>query len=161
MVKKLRDAGAIVIGKTNLHELANGITSISSMGGQTRNPYDLTRNPGGSSGGTGAAVAASFGAAGLGTDTCGSIRNPSSENNLFGLRGTARPVEPLRHRPALAHAGHRRPARTDGDRSRLMLDATVGFDANDPLTANSKGRIPKTYLWASATAASGTCRLAC
>src|SRR5690242_1248486 len=88
MVKKLRDAGAVVIGKTNLHELAYGITSISSAGGQTRNPYDPTRNPGGSSGGTGAAVAASFAAAGMGTDTCGSIRNPSSENSLWGLRGT-------------------------------------------------------------------------
>src|SRR5258707_938408 len=64
MVKKLRDAGAVLIGKTNLPELAYGITSISSMGGQTLNPYDLTRNPGGSSGGTGAAVAANFGAAG-------------------------------------------------------------------------------------------------
>ena len=88
MVKKLRDAGAVVIGKTNLHELAYGITSISSAGGQTRNPYDPTRNPGGSSGGTGAAVAASFAAAGMGTDTCGSIRNPSSANSLWGLRGT-------------------------------------------------------------------------
>ena len=60
VVKKLRDAGAVIIGKTNLHELAYGITTISSMGGQTRNPYDPTRNPGGSSGGTGAAVAANF-----------------------------------------------------------------------------------------------------
>ena len=66
MVKKLRDAGAVIIGKTNLHELAYGITTISSAGGQTRNPYDPTRNPGGSSGGTGAAVAASFAAAGHG-----------------------------------------------------------------------------------------------
>src|SRR5206468_6614043 len=86
--KKLRDAGAIIIGKTNLHELAYGITTISSMGGQTLNPYDVTRNPGGSSGGTGAAVAANFAAAGMGSDTCGSIRNPSSANNLVGLRGT-------------------------------------------------------------------------
>ena len=62
----LRAAGAVIIGKTNLHELAYGITSISSMGGQTRNPYDLTRNPGGSSGGTGAAVTANFAAAGMG-----------------------------------------------------------------------------------------------
>src|SRR2546430_211628 len=54
-VQKLREAGAVIIGKTNLHELAAGITSISSLGGQTRNPYDLARNPGGSSGGTGAA----------------------------------------------------------------------------------------------------------
>ncbi len=87
-VKRLREAGAIILGKTNLHELAMGITTISSLGGQTRNPYDLQRNPGGSSGGTGAAVAASFGAIGWGTDTCGSIRNPAAQNNLFGLRPT-------------------------------------------------------------------------
>lgn len=74
MVKRLRDAGAVILGKTNLHELAYGITTISSAGGQTRNPYDPTRNPGGSSGGTAAAVSASFAAAGMGTDTCGSDR---------------------------------------------------------------------------------------
>src|SRR6185503_18762587 len=87
-VQKLREAGAVIVAKTNLHELARGITTVSSLGGQTRNPYDPTRNPGGSSGGTGAAVAASFAAAGMGTDTCGSIRNPSSANSLWGLRGT-------------------------------------------------------------------------
>ncbi|HCW79008.1 MAG TPA: glutamyl-tRNA amidotransferase, partial [Gemmatimonadetes bacterium] len=56
-VARLREAGAVILGKANMHELASGITTISSMGGQTRNPYDLTRNPGGSSGGTGAAIA--------------------------------------------------------------------------------------------------------
>ena len=117
MVKKLRDAGVVIIGKTNLHELAYGITTISSMGGQTRNPYDPTRNPGGSSGGTGAAVAASFAAAGMGTDTCGSIRIPSANNNLVGLRGTTRSLEPHRHHPACDDAGHRRPAGANGDGS--------------------------------------------
>src|SRR5436190_1904470 len=106
MVNRLKDAGAVIVGKTNLHELAYGITSISSAGGQTRNPYDPARNPGGSSGGTGAAVAASFAAAGLGTDTCGSIRNPSANNNLVGLRGTPglsspRGLRPLSHTPAI------------------------------------------------------------
>lgn len=87
-VWKLREAGAVILAKTNMHELAAGITSISSLGGQTRNPYDPARNPGGSSGGTGAAVAASFGAVGWGSDTCGSIRIPSSVHNLVGLRPT-------------------------------------------------------------------------
>ena len=101
-VKKLRDAGAIIIAKTNLHELAAGITSVSSLGGQTRNPYDPSRNAGGSSGGTAAAVAASFAAAGMGSDTCGSIRIPAGSNNLFGLRVTpgvssAQGVIPLSH----------------------------------------------------------------
>ena len=146
MVKKLRDAGAVFIGKTNLHELAYGITSISSMGGQTLNPYDPTRNPGGSSGGTGAAVAANFAAAGMGTDTCGSIRNPSADNNLFGLRGTLG----LSSRDGIIPLSHTQDiggplARTVTDLM-LMLDATVGFDPADPLTAASDGRIPRTYL---------------
>ena len=87
-VRRLREAGAIVLGKTSMHELARGITPVSSVTGQTRNPYDPTRNPGGSSGGTGAAVAASFGAVGMGSDTCGSIRIPSAHHALVGLRGT-------------------------------------------------------------------------
>lgn len=145
MVQKLKDAGAVVIGKTNLHELAYGITSISSAGGQTRNPYDPTRNPGGSSGGTGAAVAASFGAAGLGTDTCGSIRNPSSENSLWGLRGTIG----LSSRDGIVPLAHSQDiggplARTVGDLI-LMLDHTVGVDPADPITRESQGHIPRTY----------------
>lgn len=145
MVKKLRDAGAVIIGKTNLHELAYGITSISSAGGQTRNPYDPTRNPGGSSGGTGAAIAASFAAAGMGTDTCGSIRNPSSENSLWGLRGTIG----LSSRDGIVPLSHSQDiggplARTVEDLI-LMLDNTVGFDPADPITRNSQNNIPRTY----------------
>jgi len=87
-VTRLRAAGAIIIAKTNLHEFARDITTVSSLGGQTRNPYDTSRYPGGSSGGTGAALAAEFAAAGLGTDTCGSIRLPAAFNNLYGLRPT-------------------------------------------------------------------------
>ena len=87
-VRRLRDAGAIILGKANMHELAFGITTLSSLGGQTRNTYDPSRYPGGSSGGTGAAIAASFAAIGWGYDTGGSIRIPSSHNNLFGLRHT-------------------------------------------------------------------------
>jgi Asp-tRNA(Asn)/Glu-tRNA(Gln) amidotransferase A subunit family amidase len=145
LVRRLKDAGAVVIGKTNLHELAYGITTISSAGGQTHNPYDPTRNPGGSSGGTGAAVAASFAAAGLGTDTCGSIRNPSSENSLWGLRGTAG----LSSRDGIVPLAHSQDiggplARTVGDLI-LMLDYTVGVDPNDPITRESQGHIPRTY----------------
>jgi amidase len=146
MVKKLRDAGVVIIGKTNLHELAYGITTTSSMGGQTRNPYDLTRAPGGSSGGTGAAVAASFAAAGMGTDTCGSIRIPSANNNLVGLRGTRglssrTGIIPL----ALTQDIGGPLARTVTDLS-IMLDATVGPDPADPVTQASLGHIPPSYL---------------
>jgi Asp-tRNA(Asn)/Glu-tRNA(Gln) amidotransferase A subunit family amidase len=66
-VRKLRDAGAVILGKVNLHELALGLTTISSYGGQTLNPYDLTRAPGGSSGGSGVAAAANFAAFAIGT----------------------------------------------------------------------------------------------
>jgi amidase len=146
MVRKLREAGAVIIGKTNLHELAYGITSVSSVGGQTRNPYDLTRNPGGSSGGTGAAVAASFAAAGMGTDTCGSIRNPSSSNNLVGLRGTTG----LSSRDGIVPLSHTQDiggplARSVTDLA-IMLDATVGADPADATTRASQGQIPRTYF---------------
>jgi Asp-tRNA(Asn)/Glu-tRNA(Gln) amidotransferase A subunit family amidase len=145
-VRKLRQAGAIVIGKTNLHELAYGITSVSSMGGQTRNPYDPSRNPGGSSGGTGAAVGASFAAAGMGTDTCGSIRIPSAHNNLFGLRGT----RGLSSRDGIIPLSLTQDiggplARSVSDLI-LMLDATVGFDPADSVTNASDGKIPRTYM---------------
>jgi hypothetical protein len=111
MVKKLKDAGAVVIGKTNLHELAYGITTISSVAGQTRNPYDPNRNPGGSSGGTAAAVAASFAAAGMGTDTCGSIRNPLPRTTCSDCAG--RPAC-----PAATASSRWRTARTSAGRWR-------------------------------------------
>ena len=87
-VKALRNAGAIVLGKTNLHELALEGLTVSSLGGQTANPYDLTRTPGGSSGGTGAAIAAGFAVLGTGTDTMNSLRSPASANSLFSFRPT-------------------------------------------------------------------------
>ena len=86
IVKKLKNAGAIIIAKTNLHEFAVWGETVSSILGQTLNPYDLSRTPGGSSGGTGAALAANFGLVGIGTDSVNSVRSPSSANNLVGLR---------------------------------------------------------------------------
>lgn len=144
-VKRLREAGIVIVGKTNLHELASGITTISSLGGQTRNPYDLTRNPGGSSGGTGAAVAANFAAAGLGTDTCGSIRIPAAHNNLVGLRGTMGllsrdGIVPL----ALGQDVGGPLARSVTDVA-LILDATVGVDPKDPVTKLGEGHAPASY----------------
>lgn len=139
-VRKLREAGAVILGKTNLHELAYGITTISSMGGQTRNPYALNRNPGGSSGGTGAAIAAGFAAIGWGTDTCGSIRIPASANRLFGLRPTKglssiEGILPLAHSQDAAGPI----ARTMIDLA-IGLDATIGPDPDDPATAVLEGR---------------------
>src|SRR5471032_1934215 len=140
VVKKLRDAGAIIIGKANMHELAAGITSISSMGGQTRNPYDLSRCPGGSSGGTGAAIAANFAVIGWGSDTCGSIRIPSAFGSLFGLR----PTMGLFSRDGIVPLSHTQD--TPGPLERTVtdlaigLDATVGADPNDVATRVLDGR---------------------
>ncbi|KZT30119.1 amidase signature enzyme [Neolentinus lepideus HHB14362 ss-1] len=87
-VLRIRAAGAVIIAKANLHEFAISGLTISSILGQTKNPYDLTRTPGGSSGGTGASVAASFAVMGTGTDTVNSIRSPTSANSLVGIRPT-------------------------------------------------------------------------
>jgi len=86
--KRIREKGAIILGKANLHDFAFGFETISSLGGQKYNPYDTTRYPGGSSGGTAAAVAFNFVIVGLGTDTGGSIQIPSSFNDLVGIRPT-------------------------------------------------------------------------
>jgi Asp-tRNA(Asn)/Glu-tRNA(Gln) amidotransferase A subunit family amidase len=87
-VKALVDAGAVILGKTNLHELALEGLTVSSIGGQTVNPYDLSRTPGGSSGGSGAAVAANLAILATGTDTVNSLRSPASANSLFSFRPT-------------------------------------------------------------------------
>ena len=85
VIRKLRDAGAIIIVKTNMDELAAGSAGLSSVGGQTLNPYDLSRGPGGSSGGTAVAVNAAFATVGLGTETGVSVRDPATNNALIGI----------------------------------------------------------------------------
>jgi amidase len=145
MVRKLRDAGAVILAKTNMHELAAGITTTGSRFGQTRNPYDLDRNPGGSSGGTGAGIAANFAVAGMGSDTCGSIRNPASQNNLVGLRGT----QGLSSRAGIVPLSTTQDiggplAKTISDLA-IMLDATVGPDPGDASTKESSEHIPASY----------------
>lgn len=146
LVERLRAAGAIILGKTNMHEFAYGITSQGSAFGAVKNPYDPTRNPGGSSGGTGAAVAANFAAVGMGSDTCGSIRIPAAHNSLVGLRGTQglvsrQGIVPLSHTQDIAGPI----ARSVTDLA-LVLDATVGYDPQDPQTAQSRGQVPQSYL---------------
>ncbi len=133
-IDKLLAAGAVVIAKTNLHEYAYGITTVSSLLGQTRNPYDIRRVPGGSSGGTGAAVAASFGAIGLGSDTCGSIRIPSAFNNLIGLRpskglSSIHGVIPLSHTQDVAA-----PLARGAEDLAILLDILSGYDPEDAAT---------------------------
>src|SRR3982074_1636582 len=144
-VRRLREAGALILGKANLQEFASGGISVSSLGGQVKNPYDLTRTPGGSSGGTGAAVAANFAAAGTGSDTGGSIRSPASATSLVGLR----PTRGLITRDGIVPVSFTQDTigpmtRNVADTARL-LDIMVGYDPNDPVTALNVGNIPKTY----------------
>ncbi|WP_348231429.1 amidase family protein [Funiculus sociatus] len=134
-VQRLRDAGAIVLAKSNLAEFAfSPQRSVSSILGTTRNPYDLSRVPAGSSGGTGAAVAANFGTVGLGTDTGNSIRGPSSHNALVGIRSTIG----LTSRDGIVPLNLYRDiggpmARTVED-AVLVFEAIAGYDPADPST---------------------------
>jgi len=144
-VQKLREAGALILAKSNLSEFAFGFTSDSSLGGLTLNPYDTTRNSGGSSGGTGAAIAANFGVIGFGTDTGGSIRVPSSFNSLVGLRPTIgltsrSGIIPL----ALTQDVGGPMARTVADVA-AALSVVAGFDPKDPVTEGSIGKVPEDY----------------
>jgi Asp-tRNA(Asn)/Glu-tRNA(Gln) amidotransferase A subunit family amidase len=144
-VAKLRAAGAILIAKANMTELARHGMTVSSMGGQTLNPYDLTRTPGGSSGGTGAAVAANFGAAGTGSDTVNSIRSPASANSLVGLRPTRGLVGRTGISPCSSFQDQSGPiTRTVADAA-VMLNVMAGYDPDDATTGVIKGKTLPDY----------------
>jgi amidase len=144
-VARIRKAGALILAKANMQEFARGGMSISSLGGQVRNPYDLSRTPGGSSGGTGASIAANFAVLGTGSDTGQSIRSPASANNLVGIRPTRGLVSRTGVIPNSLTQDEVGPiARTVTDAA-LLLDVMAGYDPADPITALGKGRIPKSY----------------
>lgn len=142
VTKRLREAGAVILGKTNLSEWANFRSSHSSSGwsgrgGQTRNPYALDRNPCGSSSGSGAAAAANLCAIAVGTETDGSVVCPSSANSLVGIKPTLGLVSragiiPIAHSQDTAGPM----ARTVTDAA-MLLSAISGFDPRDPITRNS------------------------
>lgn len=141
---RLREAGAIILGKVNMQEWARSIHTNSSVIGRTLSPYQIDRNVGGSSGGTAVAVTIEMAAAGLGTDTCGSIRIPSAYNGLFGLRPTIglssrSGVIPLS--PSEDTVGPMTRAVVD---LAILLDATAGPDPDDPITAGAD--VPGSYL---------------
>lgn len=145
ITQKLRSAGAIILAKVNLHEFAIWGETVSSIRGQTLNPYDLTRTPGGSSGGTGAGVAANFATAGIGTDTINSIRSPASANSIVGIRPTLGLVSRAGVIPYSSTQDAAGPlARTVTDAAK-MLNVLVGYDPNDPATAWSIGNTEKDY----------------
>lgn len=150
VIARLRGAGAVILGKTNLSEWANfrstrSSSGWSSRGGQTRNPYVLDRSPCGSSSGTGAAIAASLGAIGVGTETDGSIICPAAVNGLVGLKPTVGLVSRSGIIPISVTQDTAGPmARTVTDAA-LMLNGMVGFDVADPAAAASEGRIAPDY----------------
>ncbi len=145
IVKRLREAGAIILAKTNMHEFAMGFATHGSLFGQTLNPYALDHVPGGSSGGTGAAVAANFAPAGFGSDTCGSIRMPAAHNALVGLRSTVGLTSRLGIVP-LSHSWDVGGPMTHNVADlAIIFDVIAGYDPGDPQTAASTSHIPDTY----------------
>src|SRR5882672_12170241 len=144
-VDRMRKAGALILAKANLQEFARGGVSISSLGGQVLNPYDLTRTPGGSSGGTGAAIAANFAVLGMGSDTGQSIRSPASANNLVGVRPTRGLVSRSGVIPNSLTQDEVGPITRTVTDAALLLDVMAGYDPADPITAFGNGRIPASY----------------
>jgi amidase len=145
VVEKLKKAGAIILAKSTLGELGGGDTH-GSLFGSTRNPYDLDRTSGGSSGGSGASVAANFCAVAVGQEGFASIRRPSTWNSIIGMRPTAGLVSRggvYAGWPSVA--GSLGPmARTVRDLAKL-LDVMVGYDPEDPLTARGAGHVPDSF----------------
>lgn len=150
VVSQLRKAGAIILGKANLTEFANFIAEdmpngYSSLGGQVLNPYGASFDVGGSSAGTGAAVAASLAAAGVGTETSGSILSPASSNSLVGIKPTVGAASRSGIIP-LAHSQD-----TPGPMARTVRDAVLlfngmtGVDEDDEETVWSQGDVQKDY----------------
>src|SRR5712691_10369884 len=145
VVDRIRKAGALILAKANLQEFARGGMSLSSLGGQVKNPYDLSRTPGGSSGGTGASIAANFAVLGTGSDTGQSIRSPASANNLVGIRPTRGLVSRAGVIPNSLTQDEVGPITRTVTDAALLLDVMAGYDPADPITAFGSGRIPKSY----------------
>lgn len=145
MVKQLRQAGAVILGKTNLTEWANFMAEnmpngYSSLGGQVRNPYGPgTHDTGGSSAGTGSAIAASLGTVGVGTETSGSILSPSSQNSLVGIKPTVGLVSRTGIIPISFSQDTAGPMTRTVEDAAILLGAMTGVDPADPATGQSLG----------------------
>ena len=147
LVSRLRDSGAVILGKANLSEWANfrstrSSSGWSSIGGQTRNPYDTARNPCGSSSGSAVAVAANLTTVAVGTETDGSVVCPSGLNGIVGIKPTLGLVSrsgiiPIAHSQDTAGPM----ARTVRDAA-ILLSAMTGVDADDPASVAAPGMVP-------------------
>jgi amidase len=143
IVLRMRAAGAIILAKTTMGEYASRY--VGSAYGIIRNAYDPTRNPSGSSGGTGSGIAANFGLVGIGEDTSGSIRGPASVSSLVGLRPTLPLVSRFGLLPANPSQDTMGPmCRTVTDAA-ILLDVIAGYDPKDPITAQDVGHVPDSY----------------
>lgn len=146
IVTRLKAAGAVIVAKTTMGEFASGY--IGSAFGIVHNAYDQTRIPSGSSGGTGAGVAANFATVGIGEDTGGSVRGPAAANNLVGVRPTTQLVSRYGMLPARPSTDTLGPITRSVKDAAIMLDVLAGYDVNDPVTAEAVGRVPTTYAQA-------------
>ena len=144
LVKRLRDAGAVILAKVNMSEFASG-PAFSSLGGQTRNPHDPLRTPSGSSGGTGAAVAAAFATLGMGTDTGGSIRGPSTVNGIVGLKPTLGLLSRDGIIPLALSFDTGGPMTRHVSDIAVVLGLLTGVDAADTVTLRSSGKFESDY----------------
>jgi len=136
VVRRLRTAGAIILGKNNLHEFAYGGSSLVSHFGEVRNPRDETRIAGGSSGGSAAAVVAGMALAAIGTDTAGSIREPAALCGCVGLKPTYGRVSARGVIPLSASLDHVGPLTASGADAAVVLQAIAGYDPGDVCSAN-------------------------
>ena len=144
LVRRLRDAGAIILAKANMSEFASGAT-MSSVIGHMRNPHDLARTPSGSSGGTGVAIAASYAQLGIGTDTGGSVRGPSTSNGVVGLKPTQGLISRDGIIPLSLTFDVAGPMARHVYDVAAMLNVIAGSDPADPVTATADQRRPADY----------------
>jgi len=135
-VERMVQAGAVLVGKTNMHELAYGITSANPHFGVVRNPHDPARIPGGSSGGSAAAVASGMALAALGSDTGGSIRIPAAFCGVVGLKPTYGRVSRFGMLPLSFSMDHAGPITSSVRDAGLVLNAIAGFDSRDPASSS-------------------------
>lgn len=137
VVRRVRAAGAIVVGKTALHELAYGVTTNNPHYGPARNPWDPERIPGGSSGGSGAALGADACVVALGTDTGGSVRIPASLNGITGLRPTFGAVSTRGTLPVSASLDTVGPMARSARDVAALYDVIRGYDRTDPYSVDA------------------------